>query len=275
MALHLRVAGPCNLDCVFCSWPERGLAFDLKASAARAARSRERHVQVSGGEPLAAPRAGLAALCGWLKARGRLVELQTNGTLVDGLPEAYLRRLARSLDAFNVNFSAPDARLDAAVTRRRGAFAARERGVDRLCGLGPPVRLTYVVCALNMAAAPGFPAYVARRFPRVGWLQFSFVKGQGRAAGRADLVPTHAEAAPYLKQALRAAERLGLRAEVDHVPACALPDFLARLVDTHKLRRGLPGVHRTEKRQVPACAGCPLGAQCPGPRADYRAIHGF
>ena len=274
MALHLRVIGSCTLRCVFCSYPERGLRFDLAALMRKVRASGERLVQVSGGEPLTAPRAGLTALLTMLRRAGRLVELQTNAVCAGDLPRPYLSRLAGLVDCFNVNCPAPDAATDLAVTGAPGAFARREAGILALCGTGRPVRLTYVACAQNLAALPRFPAYAARRFPRVGWLQFSFVKAQGRAAGSAQVVPPHEQAAGPLLKALRASRRLGLRAEVDHIPVCHLPGFVDAHVDTWKMRRGQTGVHLAEKRKAERCRCCALGAVCPGPRADYEAIHG-
>lgn len=272
MPLHLRVAGACNLDCVFCSFPERGRRFDLAALLAQARRSRERLVVVSGGEPLAAPRAGLLALLTALKREGREVELQTNGTLVPALSEPALRRLAGLVDRFNVNFSAPDAKTERALTGAEGAFAARVEGVHRLCAQPPPVRLTYVVCAENLAALPAFPAFVARRLPGVSWVQLSFVKGMGRAAARPALVPSYEDAVPAFLRALRACARLGLRAEVDHIPPCFLPGFEGLHADAGKMRRGLPGPHLEEKARAPECRGCAL--PCPGPRLDHPGGHG-
>ncbi|MBI2361788.1 MAG: hypothetical protein HYV15_00170, partial [Elusimicrobia bacterium] len=159
------------------------------------------------------------------------VELQTSGVPAADLPAAFLARLAGLVDCFNVNCPAPDPATDLAVTRTPGAFARREAGIRALCATGRPVRLTFVACAQNLAALPRFPGYVARRFPRVGWLQVSFVKAQGRAAGRPDIVPTHERAARAILRALRAARRLGLRAEVDHIPVCHLPGFLGHLED--------------------------------------------
>lgn len=272
MALHLRVAGACNLDCVFCSFPERDRRFDLTALLRKAQRSRERLVVVSGGEPLAAPRTGLLALLTWLKAAGREVELQTNGTLVPAMSAPALRSLAGLVDRFNVNFSAPDPVTDRALTGAKGAFAARVEGVRRLCALKPSVRLSYVVCAENLAALPSFPGFVARCLPGVAWVQFSFVKGMGKAAARPDLVPSYEDAVPVFLRALNACSRLGLRAEVDHIPPCFLPGFEHLHADADKVRRGLPGPHTREKARASECRGCAL--PCPGPRLDHREGHG-
>lgn len=272
MALHLRVTGACNLRCVFCSFPDRERPFSLSGLLASARRSRERLVQVSGGEPLAAPRAGLLALLTWLKRDGRLVELQTNGTLVPGLPEPYVRSLGALVDAFNVNFSAASAAADRALTGVRGAFAAREAGVRRLAALGRPVRLTFVVNAQNLEEAAAFPGYVARRLPEVGWLQFSMVKGQGLAAKRPELVPPYEDAVPSFLRALRACRSLGLRAQVDHIPPCFLPGFEHLHADADKVRRGLPGPYAREKARASECRGCAL--PCPGPRLDHAQCHG-
>lgn len=255
MALHLRVTGACNLECPFCSFPERGRRFRLADLMRRVAASSERLVQVSGGEPLAAPREGLLALLVWLKRRRRLVELQTNAVLVPGLAEDELRRLAARVDAFNVNFTAA------------APLSARLAGVDRLCGLGPPVRLTYVVCEDTLGGVASWPEFVARRLPKVGWLQFSLAKGQGRAAKRPGLIPRYADAGPALVRALDACARLGLRAVVDHIPPCRLPGHERAHADAGKVAAGRPGPHAAEKSRRPSCAGCAL--PCLGPRLDH------
>lgn len=271
-SLHLRVLGACNLGCEFCSYPVRETPWDLKRSMREVRASDAKYVQVSGGEPLSAPPLGLLALLTWLRKEGRTVELQTNGSLVPGYPEEHLRRIVSLAHLININFSAHTPALDQAVTRTPGAFRLRELAVDRLLGLGARVRLTYVVYRRNYRAAPRFPAYVARRLGGVEWIQFSFVKGMGRAKDNPNLILPHAQAAPLIKEAMRRCGELGIRSEVDHIPVGYLPEFANQHVDTHKAFYGLEGYHVKDKMQTAACSGCALHNDCPGVRKDYLAV---
>ena len=274
MSLHLRVLGDCNLGCEFCSFPMRDHPWDLKRSIREAAASGEDYVQVSGGEPLIAPPLELIALLRWLKDSGKTVELQSNGAVIPDYDEELLKRVVSLTDLFNLNFSAHTPELDFEITRTPGAFALRERAVDRLLSLGAQVRLTYVVYARNLKVVDEFPDYAAARMPGISWIQFSFVKGMGRAKGSESLVPRHADAAPGLNRAMRRCGELGLRCEVDHIPVGYLPEFANQHVDTHKVFRDLDGYHRKDKEQTECCSGCDFESSCPGVRKDYVEVQG-
>lgn len=269
ISLHLRVLGACNLGCEFCSYPVRETPWDLRRSMREVRASPARYVQVSGGEPLSAPPLGLLALLTWLRREGKTVELQTNGSLVPGYPPEHLRRIVSLSHLVNINFSAHTPALDAAVTRTPGAFRLRELAVDRLLGLGAKVRLTYVVYARNLKATPRFPDYAAKRLKGIDWIQFSFVKGMGRAKGDTHVIPPHAEAAPYIARAMRRCGELGIRSEVDHIPVGHLPEFANQHADTHKAFYGLTGYHSKDKAQTEVCTDCALKGECPGVRKDY------
>lgn len=269
ISLHLRVLGACNLGCEFCSYPIRETPWDLKRSMREVRASPARYVQVSGGEPLSAPPLGLLALLKWLRREGKTVELQTNGSLVPGYPKEHLRSIVALSHLVNINFSAHTARLDEAVTRTPGAFKLRELAIDRLLALGAKVRLTYVVYRRNLKAAPRFPDYAAKRLKGIDWIQFSFVKGMGRAQGDSKIIPPHAEAAPYIDKAMRRCGELGIHSEVDHIPVGHLPDFVNQHADTHKAFYGLKGYHSKDKAQTEVCDGCALNTACPGVRKDY------
>lgn len=272
MSLHLRVLGDCNLGCEFCSFPMRDHPWDLKRSMREVEASGADYVQVSGGEPLTAPPLELIALLRWMKQKGKTVELQSNGATIPGYDGELLKRIASLTDLFNLNFSAHTPELDFEVTRTPGAFALREKAVDRLLELGAQVRLTYVVYARNLPFVDAFPEYASRRMPGISWIQFSFVKGMGRAKGSEKLVPLHADAAEPLRRAMRRCGELGIRCEVDHIPVGYLPEFVNQHVDTHKVFRDLDGYHLKDKEQAECCRGCEFETSCPGVRKDYREV---
>jgi hypothetical protein len=247
----------------------RGHPWDLKRAMREVEESGAEYVQVSGGEPLLAPPLELVALLSWLKKNGKTVELQSNGATIPGYDDELLKRVAALTDVFNLNFSAHTAELDFEVTRTPGAFALREKAVDRLLALGAQVRLTYVIYARNAAEVESFPDYVAGRMPGISWIQFSFVKGMGRAKGSGAIVPKHSDAAPHLNRAMRRCGELGIRCEVDHIPVGYVPEFVNQHVDTHKVFHGIAGYHQKDKEQAECCVGCEFEASCPGVRKDY------
>ncbi len=234
-------------------------------------------VQISGGEPLLADFYDLMKVIAFCARSGRQVELQTNGALLATLKPVRLELLVKTLDRakgyFNINFSASRAELDLKITRTRGAFTARVKAVRNLLALGAKVRLTCVIFSLNYKEAAGVAAFVVENFKGLSWLQFSFIKGIGRAEGPG-FIPKYASAAPYLIKALDLCGRKGLKCEVDHIPPCFLGRHYARNVDMKKMRFGILGPHLAEKEKVPECEGCGFLKFCPGPRKDYVSAHG-
>jgi MoaA/NifB/PqqE/SkfB family radical SAM enzyme len=271
----------CDQRCAFCSYPaeaqkESGKA-GLKSWLKEISEMGPGLVQISGGEPLLAGFADLVKLTAFCARTGRRVELQTNGVLFSRLGPDERALLAGAVTSargyFNVNFPSHNAASDLKITRTRGAFAARTRAVKELLALGAEVRLTHVVSKLNYADAVKFAAFAAGNFKGASWLQFSFIKGIGRAEGPG-LVPKYSEAAPCLLKALDLCGKKGLKCEVDHIPPCFLGRHWAKSVDIAKMRAGTPGPHLSEKKKVPQCRGCGFFKLCPGPRKDYIAVHG-
>lgn len=269
----------CNQRCVFCSWPEeggRGPEADLRGWLKRIAAMPPGLVQISGGEPLLAGAEALALLLGAVRRLGRRAELQTNALAAADLPAADLLKITRALDAaggyFNVNFPASTAALDYRITGARGGFKKRTLGVRRLIKAGAQVRLTHVVSSLNYKALPAFSAFAARSLKGSAWIQFSFIKGAGRAE-EGKFIPKYSDVQPYLERALAACAKNGVPCEVDHIPPCRLGEHWRLNVDLEKMRKGLKGPHLAEKRHVAACRACRWLAVCPGPRKDYLAVH--
>jgi len=250
-------------------------------------------VQLSGGEPLLADFEDLIKVIAFCARTGRRAELQTNGIAMAGLAPERLKTLVKALKAsggyFNINFPAYNAALDLKITRTKGAFAGRTKAVKKLLALGAKVRLTHVVCSLNYKDTAGFSAFAAEEFntcvsavskhgvPQtakgLSWLQFSFIKGIGRAKGP-KFIPKYSTAAPYLIKALDLCGRKGVKCDVDHIPPCFLGRHYAKNVDLVKMLEGRKGPHLEEKEKVPVCKGCEFFTLCPGPRKDYIAAHG-
>lgn len=269
----------CNQRCVFCSYPEEGGAEEGAALAGwlrEIAAMPPGLVQLSGGEPLLAGTDNLCLLLAAVKKLGRKAELQTNALAAAELPAAELRRLVRALNAaggyFNVNFPASEPALDYRITRARGGFKKRLLGVKKMVRAGAQVRVTHVVSSLNYRRLPAFAAFAVKELKGISWIQFSYIKGIGRADG-SRFLPAYRLVAPYLEKALGLCAAAGLRCEVDHIPPCFLGGYSALNVDIAKMRDGLKGPHLEEKKKIPACRGCAFARLCPGPRKDYIAVH--
>lgn len=277
MSPLLHLLPECDQRCVFCSYPAESAEAERTGLAAWAAALKAPGlVQISGGEPLLADRDALLKFVLCCAGRKRRVELQTNGVLLSGLPEAYFRRLVRAVGMsggyFNVNFPSDSAAADLKITRTRGAFAARSRGVRRLIKAGAAVRLTHVINSLNYRRLPAFVEFAADRLKGVSWIQFSFIKASGRSGGGRH-VPRYGAVSPYLVKALGLCRERGLACETDHIPPCFLGEFALSSVDAKKLSSGERGPQLAEKAYVAACRGCRMKNICPGPRKDYIKVH--
>lgn len=274
MALHLPINAECNIQCTFCSSAGRNGDFSVSKLKADIDADATGHVQISGGDPLLRDPADLLELVAYCKKKGKIVELQTNAVLATRYNERVFALVSKLVDFFNVNFSAHSPELDAAVTGVPGGFDWRVKGIHRMAELGARVRLTYIVHNANVAHAPDFVDFVAREFPDVEWIQFSYVKGMGRAKGSLGVIPKFEEAAGPLNAAMKKCVDAGIRFDVDHIPVCFVRDYKDHHADYRKMRLEQPGVHLTEKQKTGECEGCDLAAWCPGPRRDYVEVHG-
>ncbi|MCX5785642.1 MAG: radical SAM protein [Elusimicrobia bacterium] len=283
MAL-LHLFARCCQKCVFCSYPrekesgpaeEEKLSYWLKSAAC----VKDPLIQISGGEPFLAEPSDLLKLAAFCARLGRRVEIQTNASGVfSGFSEAELQKLIKTISGnggyFNVNFSADTPAADFKITRTRGAFARRLKAVKKMLSLGAGVRLTFVVTRLNYPRLEKFAFFVVKELKGVSWVQFSFVKGVGRAALAKKIVPRYAAAAPYLRRALAVCGAAGLKCEVDHIPPCFLGKYHASHVDALKMKARSGGPHLAEKMKLPECRGCGFYGICSGPRKDYIDIYG-
>jgi len=215
----------------------------------------------------------LVAILRHCKERDKIVEFQTNATLITQIAPQRLDELLPFIDYFNINFSAHTPELDYKVTSVREAFAWREQGVKELLRRGCTVRLTYIVHKVNYRYAPAFIHYVRAKLPGVAWVQFSFVKAMGLARGNDQVVPRYRTVAPSLNRALALCVKLGVKVAVDHIPVCFVKDFKQFHVDYQKMLNQEQGIYLREKQKVAECDTCNLRAVCPGPRVDYLDIY--
>lgn len=274
MALHLPINGVCNIKCVFCSAEGRSGSFELAYLLDQIDKDRTGHVQISGGDPMVKDAAQLLQILLHCRKKGKIIEFQTNGTIITRYNPRRLALIARLVDFFNINFSAHTPELDEQITEVAGAFERRLAGVRHLLKMGATVRLNYIVCRANYRHAEDFAFFAAREMPGFSWIQFSYCKGMGRAKGAEQVMPRFEEAAPFLNAAFRACTELKIGFDIDHIPVCFVADYKEHHADYRKMRDAKIGVHLAEKRHVEDCRSCVMQDVCPGPRRDYQEIYG-
>lgn len=274
----LRVIKKCNQNCVFCSFD--GKKTDKQEPLAYLAAMQKNGpglVQISGGEPLLCQPQQLINFCDALVKKGKTIEFQTNGTLIESLPWAYFSKLVSLISQnngyFNINFSASDAKTDLKITGLNRGFLKRLKAIKMLKKAKAKIRFTFVINSLNYKTLKSFAILSAGIKPNL--IQFSFVKGQGKASGKRSIIPLYESVSPFLIEAIEILESKKINFEIDHIPCCHLGRFWRFNVDVNKAIKGQDGPHKREKIHVKQCVGCELRKVCFGPRKDYLKIRKF
>lgn len=146
----------CDLRCAMCDLPARG---DRKAELDTAglkgvldgmADLGVLGVGVTGGEPLLRP--DLPEICAHGSARGLLMHVNTNGSLVT--PEAARALSDAGVASVNVSLDGPEAQLHDELRRRTGSFRRVLRAVARLTAVPGRRYRVALTCALGRENAP-------------------------------------------------------------------------------------------------------------------------
>jgi MoaA/NifB/PqqE/SkfB family radical SAM enzyme len=272
----IRVNFHCNQACRFCfvSTHLPAAGDEAVRRAIRSAAARGVKITLSGGEPTLHPRlvefVRLARELG-----GRPVQLQTNAVRLDEPALALALYEAGVGEAF-VSLHGSTAEISDAVTSAPGTFARTVVGLDHLHALeGLSLILNFVVCETNLGDLPAFVRLVGARWPRA-YLNVSFVASSTDVVPRErDLVPRYSEVLPFLSDALREAERLGLRVggfeSMCGIPLCLVPSGVEGFFRAEALPPGFDG---GEFVKASACERCALSARCFGVRRGYAELHG-
>ncbi|MEA3306466.1 MAG: radical SAM protein, partial [Elusimicrobiota bacterium] len=122
MAL-IRIIHKCNQDCVFCSYPgknARNKEYDFSAHCQDIKTSKNKLIQISGGEPFLLGGLQLLKLVLFAVKSGKRVEIQSNASLIKNIPLDILKKLIKAVKLsggyFNINLSAADSAMDAKIS---------------------------------------------------------------------------------------------------------------------------------------------------------------
>ena len=268
----------CNQKCIFCSaYGRSDKDFNLKSFISEIEKDEDKLIILSGGEPFIVGIDNLIYIADFVSKKNKTLEIQTNATLLKNMDFKKLKILVSIINKtngyFNINFSSHSKELDFKITRVKEAFKKRIEGLNILDKLGATIRITYVVNSLNYKYLPSFSKFVIKKLSFVSWVQFSFVKGIGRADKNRKIIPKYSLVSPYLIKAFEFLESSGIYFEVDHIPLCFLGKYYERNVDVEKIRKGIKGEYLKEKSKLLRCRDCKFYNICPGPRKDYIEIY--
>lgn len=271
MATIIPITNQCNQNCLFCSAQGRKEESGKRFLEKMINQIKDGLV-ISGGEPTLSP--DLFWIIKKAKDKDLSVELQTNGNTL------YYKDLARKLveagvDLFNINFSSHLPLINDWISQTEGLFKNKVEGIKNLQKRNANIRLTHVICALNYKNIEDFVVYVRKNFPKINYIQFSFIKIVGAAKKNPKILVNYQKVQPHLLKALNRCQKYGIDFLVDHIPPCYLGNYKNHHIDYQKISGGeKPEYSLREKVKISECHPCSWFDYCCGIRKDYIKFFG-
>lgn len=150
------------------------------------------------------------------------VRIQTHGMKLED--PAYCRELVEAgIDEYFVSVTAADAATHDAITGVQGSFERTLRGLEMLDAIEGVTVLTNTV--VTQRSYRQLPAVVERlgHLRRLAQMHFWNYWPMSETDAR-DLIASHLDVLPYLREAIARARALGREAEVKNFPECLLGD---------------------------------------------------
>ncbi|MBU2579516.1 radical SAM protein [Patescibacteria group bacterium] len=267
----ISITNQCNQNCLFCS--AKGRKDQLEKEFFKQIINQEKSgLVISGGEPT------LSKDLFWVirKAKDKklFVELQTNGIT------CYYKKLAIDLinsgvDLFNINFPSHISSAHNQITQTKGLFNKKIIGIKNLQERRANFRLTCIVNSLNYKRLKNYVVFVNKNFPKVEYIQFSFIKIIGATGENPEILISYKKARPFLLEAFRKCQKFDIKFIIDHIPPCYLEEYKEHHIDYQKISRGeKPEYSLREKIKMIECERCSLSSYCCGVRKDYLKFFG-
>ncbi len=284
--LELSLDDRCNLRCVGCFACEgRGAALTTARAAhwLRWGRSRgATSLWLGGGEPLL--RSDVIGLSRAARALGYAeIIVQTNGVRL-AYPGVLRALVAAGVTRLRLNLKSHDPAVHDRLTSVDGSHALLDEALSNLAGSSLVVHGDVLLTTETVAGLSDTIARYAARGVR-GFSLWLLSAADSRDPEVAARVPTLSAVAGALLAAAPVADALGVTLESLHTPPCTLPAehrplckpaAAWRLVVVDASERPFPLAASPFEggAYVDACGRCAWRTSCPGPRADYLAIHG-
>jgi MoaA/NifB/PqqE/SkfB family radical SAM enzyme len=158
------------------------------------------------------------------------VRIQTHGMHL-AQPGYCDELIAAGIDEYFVSVAGCDAETHDAITTVPGSFAKTLRGLEILDGIEGAVTLTNTVVTNKsfrfLPAVVDRLAHLKRLVQMEFWVYWPMSETDDK-----DLVASHPEIAPYLREAVHKARALGRGVEVKNFPECLLGDDHSALMNT-------------------------------------------
>lgn len=226
----------CNLRCVHCMIedtmhrlvPESADRFE-ELLAQNAKERRWKGLILTGSEITL--RRDLPSLARRARAAGfEHVRIQTHGMHL--AQQSYCDELIEAgVDEYFVSVAGPDAEAHDAITTVPGSFAKTLAGLENLDSRSEAVTLTNTVVTKRsftlLPAVVDRLAHLRRLVQMEFWVYWPMTESDDK-----DLLASHAEIAPYLREAIERARALGRGVEVKNFPQCLLGSDMAALMNT-------------------------------------------
>lgn len=261
--------------------PDRSFTDAVRALAAGRKAAASELVIMRGEATL---RPDLPELLGRARAMGYgFIQIQTSGR---SLARAGTRALLLPLiDAFEITLFAADESTHDELTGRPGSLRETLAGARAAVTAGREVVLLVPVLRRNLSRLIPVAALAAKLGVRR--VQFCFPRPVETTAGvHVEALTRLSDAAPRIREALRAAAAAGLAASTEGVPFCHLdaeqrsgPDseeqwVRFRVDDLLRLEEALGPGRSVSRPEAPACRGCGVRDSCPRTWALYLALFG-
>lgn len=269
--MFLPITEKCNQNCLFCSATGRNANTDRKFFLRLIEQSKD-HFTISGGEPTLSP--DLFWVIKEAKKKKLFIEFQTNGNTLY-YKDLVLKLVKSGIDLFNINFSSHLSSVNDQITQTKGLLKNKIIGIKNLQAFDANIRLTCIVNALNYKTLDDYVIFVKQNFPKIKYIQFSFIKIMGNAKINPQILITYEKVQPYLLKAFKKCQEFDINFITDHIPLCYLDDFVKYHIDYQKIVSGKESeVSLKEKVKLKECADCRMSHFCYGVRKDYLEFFG-
>jgi len=267
----LPITNECNQNCLFCAAKGRKDKIEKKIFQ-RVMNQAKDGLVISGGEPTLSP--DLFWVIQEAKKKNLSIELQTNGITLY-YKDLALKLVESGVDLFNLNFPSHLSSINDKITQTKGLFDKKIKGIKNLQNVGANLRLTCIVNSLNYKNLEDYVIFVNQNFPRIKYIQFSFIKIMGAAKKNPQILISYEKVQLYLLKAFKKCQELNIEFIADHIPPCYMGDFKRYHIDYQKISRGeKPEYSLREKVKPKECVNCSLNSFCCGVRKDYLQFFG-
>ena len=230
----------------------------------------------TGGEPLLYP--DISKVIRFAKKCGFMVEIQTNGTLLDRQMISTLKDAG--LDIINFGLHSHKKNVSSQLRGVRFGFETIIKNLRLADKNGFKIHIIHVINSFNYKDLPGFIDFMHKLRLHNLWLNLSLVVPEGWAWENKRVIPRARDIKPFLQKAMKKCSTYGIRFDVSEiVPLCIVDGFENHAISTlFKISQfkivddylsGVRGLDFSkpsslQAAKAPQCKKCTMNAICAG-----------